>query len=403
MNIIETMKPRGFTTLLLLVLIQSSVIAASSDDATYRIIFRSAMDAPSADPDFQENPQRYFELYTMNCDGSDIQRVTHNAYYENQPDVSPDGKTVVCSVHLNASRASGTDPGWEIALIDMETGEMTLLTDNDYLDYGAHWNHDGTKIVYVSDSAQRNKVDVENQVPLRYDVYTMNADGSDKTQLTFAEAGDVNADPSFSFNAPSRILYIHSEGYSGAFDLYTMDHDGENKVLVRSHDEQLLALNDPMFSPDGTRIVFGAKVRESAEGNPIYNVFTVGPSGGDLTRITADDGESDVIPQYSPDGGWIAYYTYVWENGGNTHRIRVVRSDGTDEKTLSTYPWESGPSWYTAHHEEMAQQTDDEPTGGTGIPGFGALSTLVAILCFFYLKQRTNQLKIAEPHVFKPA
>ncbi len=300
----------------------------------------------------------------------------------------------MCSVHLNASRASGTDPGWEIALIDMETGEMTLLTDNDYLDYGAHWNHDGTEIVYVSDSAHRNKVDVENQVPLRYDIYTMKADGSGKTQLTFAEPGDVNADPSFSFYAPSRILYIHSEGYSGAFDLYAMDRDGGNTALLRGHNEQLLAINDPMFSPDGTRIVFGAKVRESAEGNPIYNVFTVDPSGGDLTRITADDGESDVIPQYSPDGGWIAYYTYVWEGGGNTHRIRVVRSDGTGEKTLSTYPWESDPSWYTAQQE--AQQTEDEPQGGTDIPGFGALSTLTAILCFLVLKQRTNHSNTAE-------
>ncbi len=394
MNIIERMKTRSLTTLLLLSLVGSSVIAASSDDASCRIIFRSAMDAPSADPDFQENPQRYFELYTMNGDGSDIRRVTHNTYYENQPDVSPDGKTIVCSVHLNASRASGTDPGWEIALIDMETGEMTLLTDNDYLDYGAHWNHDGTEIVYVSDSAHRNKVDVENQVPLRYDIYTMKADGSGKTQLTFAEPGDVNADPSFSFYAPSRILYIHSEGYSGAFDLYAMDRDGGNTALLRGHNEQLLAINDPMFSPDGTRIVFGAKVRESAEGNPIYNVFTVDPSGGDLTRITADDGESDVIPQYSPDGGWIAYYTYVWEGGGNTHRIRVVRSDGTGEKTLSTYPWESDPSWYTAQQE--AQQTEDEPQGGTDIPGFGALSTLTAILCFLVLKQRTNHSNTAE-------
>jgi Tol biopolymer transport system component len=395
MNIVERMKTRSLATLLLLILVQSSVIAALSDGGTYRIIFRSAMDAPSADPDFQENPQRYFELYTMNGDGSDIRRVTHNTYYENQPDVSPDGKTVVCSVHLNASRASGTDPGWEIALIDMETGEMTLLTDNDYLDYGAHWNHDGTEIVYVSDSAHRDKVDVENQVPLRYDIYTMKADGSDKTQLTFAGPGDVNADPSFSFDAPSRILYIHSEEYSGAFDLYAMDSDGGNKALLRGHDEQLLAMNDPMFSPDGTRIVFGAKVRESAEGNPIYNVFTVDPSGGDLTRITADDGESDVIPQYSPDGGWISYYTYVWEDGGNTHRIRVVISDGTDERTLSTYPWESDPSWYAASQEETAQLTDDTPPGGTDIPGFWALSILVAILCFLGLKRRTNRLDAA--------
>ena len=48
----------------------------------------------------------------------------------------------------------------------------------------------------------------------------MNADGSGKKQLTFAEPGDVNADPCFSHTEPERILYIHSEGLSGSFDMY---------------------------------------------------------------------------------------------------------------------------------------------------------------------------------------
>jgi len=60
----------------------------------FRIIFRSARDAPVDDPDFKTNPQRYFELYTMNSDGSDIKRITNNLYLEAQPDVSPDGEKI---------------------------------------------------------------------------------------------------------------------------------------------------------------------------------------------------------------------------------------------------------------------------------------------------------------------
>ena len=109
-----------------------------------------------------------------------------------------------------------------------------------------------------------------------------------------------------------------------------------------------------MFSPDDSTIIFEAKILEP-DGTPIYNLFTVTSSGGDLMRITGDDGESDILPQYSPDGMKISYVTYVFEDGGNTHRIRVANSDGSAEEVLSTYPWEAAPSWIPCAIQEILQ------------------------------------------------
>ena len=324
------------------------ILVQTSRDLGFKIVFRSALDAPADDPDFQENPQRYFELYIMNAEGSDIQRITDNLHWEAQPDVSPDGKKILCSIHYSPGGVRETDPGWDIAAMDIGGGNLRRLTNNDYLDFGAHWNHDGTKIVYVSDSAHRNAEAIENGVFLRYDIYVMNADGSGRTQLTFAEPGDVNADPSFSFTESEKILYIHSERFSGDFDLYMMDIDGQNKRLILEHSDELQAINDPMFSPDDETIIFEAKTREDDNGNPIYNIFTVDTAGGDLTRITEDDGECDVLPQFSPDGKQISYYTYVFAGDGNTHRVRVAEPDGSNEKVISTYPWEGDPTWVPA-------------------------------------------------------
>ena len=327
--------------------VNSSEEAPGLEESLYRILFRSAMDAPADDPDFQSNPQKYFELYTMKEDGSDIRRITDNLYWEVQPDVSPDGQKIVCSIHYSAGRVQEIDVGWEIAVMDIDGKNLIRLTDNDYMDYGAHWNHDGTKIVYVSDSACRSAQDIENDMLPQLDIYTMNADGTGRRQLTESKPGDVNADPSFSFTEPDKILYIHSEGLSSRFDLYMMDADGSNKELILEHNnDELLKINDPMFSPDGSRILFEAKLRDTEPyGNPIYNLFTVNTAGGDLKRITGDDGESDILPQYSPDGTMICYFTYVWKNGGNTHRIRVANADGSDERVLSEYPWEADPTW----------------------------------------------------------
>ncbi len=320
------------------------------DKAAFNIIYESAQDAPLDDSDFQENPQKYIELYTKAMDGSDVKRITNNLYWEHQADVSPDGQKIVCSIHYSPGRITETDPGWEIAVMDVDGSNLTRLTKNDYLDFGAHWNHDGTKIVYVSDSAHRTTKNIENGLP-QYDIYVMNADGSDKKQVTFANPGDVNADPSFSFTKPSRILYIHSEGLSGNFDLYMMDADGSNKTLILEHDNDLLAINDPMFSPDGTNIIFEAKIREDEHGNPIYNIFSINVDGTDLERITQDDGESDILPKYSPDGKKICYFTYRWKNGDHTARIRIANPDGSDETVISEFPWEEHPGW-VPHREE---------------------------------------------------
>ena len=63
------MKPRLLLPLTLLLMLM--VPFAWGTETTQRIIFRSAMDAPVDDPGFQSYPQRYFELYTMNSDGSE--------------------------------------------------------------------------------------------------------------------------------------------------------------------------------------------------------------------------------------------------------------------------------------------------------------------------------------------
>jgi Tol biopolymer transport system component len=330
---------------ILIIILFLTILSLAPQETGFRIVFRSARDAPLDNPDFQENPQRYFELYSMKADGSDVQRITDNLLFESQPDVSPDGRKIVCSIHYVAGNVNGTDPGWEISVMDADGENLQRLTDNDYLDFGAHWNFDGTKIVYVSDSAHRNAEAIKKNVLPQYDIYVMNADGTGKKQLTHADPGEVYADPSFSFTEPEKILYIHSEGLSGSFDLWIMDSDGENKQLIIAHNDTLLAINDPMFSPDDERIVFEAKIGEDQHGNPLYNLFIIDTTSSALTRITGNDGEADVLPQFSQDGEKIVYYTYVFEKGEHTHRIRVADTDGSNEHTISTYPWEADPTW----------------------------------------------------------
>ena len=316
----------------------------------YRIIFQSVRDAPFASSDYQANYQRYFDLYMMNEDGSDVRRITNNLYWENQPDVSPDGRKILFGFHEfqdSTGPVEGIDPGWEIAIMDIDGSNLTRLTNNDYMEFMPDWNHDGTKIVYMSDANQRRAQDIANGLAPQYHIFTMDADGSNVTQLTFGDnPGNVNGDPSFSLGEPGKIVYIHTEDFADGGDLYTMDEDGNNQQLILECDDELLKINDPTFSPDGNRIIFGAMVREDRYGNPIYSLFTVNTSGENLTRITEDDGEADILAQYSPDGNKICYMTWAWNGPGvGDFGIRVANADGSDEKVVSSFQWEQAPAW----------------------------------------------------------
>ena len=305
-----------------------------------RIIFESSRDMPQQ----TEHPQKYIELYSMKTDGSMVIRITNNLYWEHKPQVSQDGKKILVTIHFSPEDVDETDPGWEIAVMNINGTGLRKLTNNSYLDINAKWNKDGTKIVYVSDSNHRTTKDLKKGLQPQYDIYTMNPDGTGKTRLTSGEAGEVNADPCFS--PTGGIYYVHSENYSNNFDLWRMNEDGTEKQVVFTHNQLVKAVNDPSLSNDGTKIVFEGRINNDTN-KPLYNLFTLNTPDGNLTRLTNDDGESDVWPSFSPDDQKIVYFTYKWDaNGGHTQRIRVINSDGNGEKEISSYPWESFPSWF---------------------------------------------------------
>ena len=125
-----------------------------------------------------------------------------------------------------------------------------------------------------------------------------------------------------------------------------MHVDGSDKTPIFTHTNLIRAINDPSVSGDGEKIIFEGRISEGSEKRR-YNLFMVGLDGNNLVRITFDDGESDIWPSFSPDGMYILYFTYNWDmDGGHTQKIRILRSDGSDEREISSFQWESFPSWF---------------------------------------------------------
>lgn len=91
---------------------------------------------------------------------------------QDHPDWSPDGTQIVFT------RGTGTDA--EIAVADASTGEVRRLTDNNEEDIMPAWSPAGDRIVFVSHRPKG-----------RYNLWLVNADGSDVVPLTRSEGSDA--------------------------------------------------------------------------------------------------------------------------------------------------------------------------------------------------------------------
>jgi TolB protein len=105
-----------------------------------------------------------------------------------------------------------------------------------------------------------------------------------------------------------RIAYQGSDGVIYTIDPINPDGGGKTEV---TRGEQ------PSYSPDGTKIAFGASDGHDAE------IYTVEATGGKPFQIT-DNAMDDLHPSYSPDGKRIAYTC----SDGHDAEICTIKATG---------------------------------------------------------------------------
>ena len=103
---------------------------------------------PSWSPDgtkltFQAYWDGNWHIYTVNSDGSNLQKITSGDFDHREPHWSPDGSSLLFSSDRN-----GTYDIWSRHLI---TEKLTPITSGEGNEYGPAWSADGTSMVYMSE------------------------------------------------------------------------------------------------------------------------------------------------------------------------------------------------------------------------------------------------------------
>ncbi|HET8687996.1 MAG TPA: DUF5050 domain-containing protein, partial [Methanosarcina sp.] len=141
----------------------------------------------------------------------------------------------------DASKIAYTDRDYYIRVLDLNKENSTALSPGDLVHQtqswqAQAWSPNGSQLVYSSH---------ENG---NWSIYTINTNGTGKTQLTSNKTNDLS--PVFS---PDGSKIIFESDTTGNKDIWVMDANGKNKSKVTADPSSDLS---PVWSPDGSKIAF---------------------------------------------------------------------------------------------------------------------------------------------------
>ena len=233
-----------------------------------------------------------------------------------QPEGTPTSSPSPTPSPLSGKIAFGSDRDgdYEIYLMNADGSNLTRLTDNSAMDLQPRWSPDGSKIVFTSNRDEK------------LEIYVMDADGSKVTRLT--DSHDVDESPDWS---PDGTRIAFATFRDGNQEIYVMNADGSNQVNLTNtsgaHE------GNPSWSPDGSKIafVFGR--------GPNSGIYVMDADGSNRTRL-ADSPMRDADPSWSPDGNKIAFWSRIPPD------IYVIDSDGSNETRLTSHvDWDYNQVW----------------------------------------------------------
>ncbi len=185
------------------------------------------------------------EIYVMNADGGNQRNITNNRHLVWGPAWSPDGKRIVFVSQREGHFRSRFGITSEIYVMDADGQNEQRLTENRQNDWMPSWSPDGERIAFASDE----KGELEG-----FEVYVMAADGGNPKNLTKNRHEDW--EPSWSTDGKHIAFTSYKDSDEGEIYVMDADGKNERNLTFNRHADTDPAWVGPAFSvsPAGKKI-----------------------------------------------------------------------------------------------------------------------------------------------------
>lgn len=264
---------------------------------------------PQAEILFMSEQDGNRDIYSMNTDGGNIQRLTNHPSEDTDPAWSPD--------RMQIAFASNRDGEFAIYVMSTNGSNVRRISpDLGSFASSPSWSPDGRNIVYVSNSSGGNQIHI------------IASDGSNDQKIT--EGAFESLDPSWS---PDGRRIVFASNQPGNFEVFSMSVSGGD--IRQLTDDATVDSDSPAWSPDGQSIAF------AANGNNGGEVYVMSFDGSGVRVLASSGDEFFASPTWSPDGRFLIYGV----QGAGTS-LRKISVDGFSVEQLTDGSSHvSAPAW----------------------------------------------------------
>jgi TolB protein len=204
------------------------------------------------------------------------------------------------------------------AVVAADGSRLRTLTPRRQSSFPSSWSPDGKELAY----SVQPQPGIEN-------VWVMNANGSDKRQLTHLPAGnDANA-AKWSPDG-KKIAYFVRTRHGDDGNVWVMNADGSGAHALTQ--KTGWGRNDPTWSPDGGQIAYTDPAANNTAGSiGIFDLAT-----GTERRLNPPIGSLFQYPAWSPNGEQLTFFVAPDGRNARGARIGVINADGTGFRFLTS-------------------------------------------------------------------
>ena len=227
------------------------------------------------------------EIYVMDWDGANSEKITSHKSISFSPAWAPDGKSIAYSSYAQRARSKTRNP--DLFIYELATAKRWLVSYRNGMNSGAHFMPDGKSLLAtLSDQGSP-------------DIFRLDTDGKIMARLTKGPLGALNVEPAVS---PDGSKFAFASDRAGNPMIYVAD------LRVGAPASRLTKVGKynatPAWSPDGKMIAFAGWLDDH------FDIYTVHADGTNMRKITEartprGKWANHEEPVFSPDGRLLMY------------------------------------------------------------------------------------------------